>query len=53
MRQAGTASSPHTFVRFYSLDLGRVIGSCNWDVRAGDVTNQEAIKPAQTKLSLA
>ncbi len=23
------------------------------DVRAGDVTNQEAIKPAQTKLSLA
>ncbi len=24
-----------------------------WDVRAGDVTNQEAIKPAQTKLSLA
>ncbi len=26
---------------------------CNWDVRAGDVTNQEPIKPAQTKLSLA
>ncbi len=26
---------------------------CNWDVRAGDVTDQEAIKPAQTKLSLA
>ncbi len=25
----------------------------NWDVRAGDVMNQEAIKPAQTKLSLA
>ncbi len=24
-----------------------------WGVRAGDVTNQEAIKPAQTKLSLA
>ncbi len=26
---------------------------CNWDVRAGDVTNQEAIKPTQMKLSLA
>ncbi len=26
---------------------------CNWDVRAGDVTNQDAIKPAKTKLSLA
>ncbi len=26
---------------------------CNWDVRAGDVTNQDAIKPSQTKLSLA
>ncbi len=25
---------------------------CNWDVRVGDM-NQEAIKPAQTKLSLA
>ncbi len=22
-----------------------------WDVRVGDVTNQESIKPAQTKLS--
>ncbi len=26
---------------------------CNWGVRAGDVTKQEAIKSAQTKLSLA
>ncbi len=26
---------------------------CNWDVKASDVTNQEAIKLAQTKLSLA
>ncbi len=26
---------------------------CNWNVRAGDDTNQEAIKPAQMKLSLA
>ncbi len=26
---------------------------CNWDVRAGDVMKQEAIKPAQTKPSLA
>ncbi len=26
---------------------------CNWVVRAGDFTNQEAIKPAQTKVSLA
>ncbi len=29
------------------------IPRCNRDVRAGDVTNQEAIKPTQMKLSLA
>ncbi len=37
-----------------SLEAHGVINPrCNWDVRAGDVMNQEAIKPAQTKLSLA